>query len=331
MDANEVELATVLRDGVSSLDLSTQNGTTFLLAASWDQTVYLHNIDTNMLSTHVPNSCPVLDARFLGASLEIAHVGVDSKVTLVDLTSGLSTELGSHDAPARTLRYSDAVRSLVTGSWDKTMRIWDPRAAGRATATVQLPDKAFALDTTGYRVVVGTAGRHVHIYDVRMLGGEPEQRRESSLKHQTRCIAANPSGTGYALSSIEGRVSLEFFDLSPAAQAQKFAFKCHRVKGDDGVETAFPVNALAFHSGFGTFASGGCDGFVNVWDGANRKRVSQLRRYPTSIAALAFSQNGQHLAIASSYTHEEGEKEHPRDQIFIRRVLEAEVAPRAKA
>lgn len=27
---------------------------------------------------------------------------------------------------------------------------------------------------------------------------------------------------------------------------------------------------------YGTFASGGCDGIVNIWDGANKKRLSQV-------------------------------------------------------
>jgi cell cycle arrest protein BUB3 len=35
----------------------------------------------------------------------------------------------------------------------------------------------------------------------------------------------------------------------------------------------------------------------------------QFHRYPTSIAALDFSADGKSLAIASSYTMEEGEKE----------------------
>jgi cell cycle arrest protein BUB3 len=63
-------------------------------------------------------------------------------------------------------------------------------------------------------------------------------------------------------------------------------------------------------SRFGTFATGGCDGMVNVWDGQNKKRLFQYRKYPTSISALAFSQDGTTLAIASSYTFEEGEREY---------------------
>jgi hypothetical protein len=34
----------------------------------------------------------------------------------------------------------------------------------------------------------------------------------------------------------------------------------------------------------------------------------QYSRYPTSVAALSFSRDGRLLAVASSYTYEEGDK-----------------------
>lgn len=75
-------------------------------------------------------------------------------------------------------------------------------------------------------------------------------------------------------------------------------------------DTIYPINAVAFHPRYGTFATGGCDGFVNIWDPAKKKRLCQFHKYPTSISALAFSHDGGLLAIASSYTYEEGEKEY---------------------
>lgn len=51
--------------------------------------------------------------------------------------------------------------------------------------------------------------------------------RESSLKFQTRCVAAPPGGGSgsFALGSVEGRVAMEVIDPSPAAQEAKYAFK----------------------------------------------------------------------------------------------------------
>lgn len=60
---------------------------------------------------------------------------------------------------------------------------------------------------------------------------------------------------GYVLSSIEGRVAVEYLDPSQEFQKKKYAFKCHRLK-EDGIEHVYPVNAISFHSAHNTFATG---------------------------------------------------------------------------
>jgi hypothetical protein len=52
--------------------------------------------------------------------------------------------------------------------------------------------------------------------------------------------------TGFALSSIEGRVAIEYFDMAPETQAKKYAFKCHRAT-QNGTDLVYPVNTMAFH------------------------------------------------------------------------------------
>lgn len=49
--------------------------------------------------------------------------------------------------------------------------------------------------------------------------------RESSLKYQTRCVAAFSGSPSFALGSVEGRVAMEILDPSPQAQEAKYAFK----------------------------------------------------------------------------------------------------------
>jgi len=216
----------------------------------------------------------------------------------------------------------------VTGSWDRTIRLWDPRAAEPQLGKYNQPAKIFSMDVTHNKLVVAMAGRHVFIYDIRNMT-ETLQRRESSLKFMTRCVRAMPNGEGYASSSIEGRIAVEFFDPSSETQARKYAFKCHR-QNVDGIDTIYPVNTLAFNPIHGTFASGGADGVVSVWDGWNKKRLRQYPRYPASIASLAFSHDGRMLAVASSYTFEEGEKDHAPDSVYIRYIGENEFRPKQK-
>jgi len=84
----------------------------------------------------------------------------------------------------------------------------------------------------------------------------------------------------------------------------------------------------AFKNYFLKPLAGGSDGFVNIWDPFNKKRLCQFHRYPTSIASLAFSNDGTTLAIASSYMYEMDDTEHPEDGIFIRQVTDAETKPK---
>ncbi|PUZ40527.1 hypothetical protein GQ55_9G431100 [Panicum hallii var. hallii] len=324
------ELANPPSDGISNLRFS--NHSNNLLVSSWDKTVRLYDADTNVLKGEFVHPGAVLDCCFHDDSSGFS-AGADHTVRRLVFSSSKEDVLGRHDGPVRCMEYSYAAGQVITGSWDKTVKCWDPRGVSgperTLVGTYTQPERVYSLSLVGNRLVVATAGRHVNIYDLRNMS-QPEQKRDSSLKYQTRCVRCFPNGTGYALSSVEGRVSMEFFDLSESAQSKKYAFKCHR-KSEAGRDTVYPVNAIAFHPIYGTFATGGCDGFVNVWDGINKKRLYQYSKYASSIAALSFSKDGHLLAVASSYTYEEGEKSHEPDAIFIRTVNEVEVKPKPKA
>lgn len=124
---------------------------------------------------------------------------------------------------------------------------------------------------------------------------------------------------GFVCTSIEGRVSVDWIDPSPEAQAAKYAFKCHRTPATDqpNIETVYPVHTAAFHPNGDQFATGGGDGYVNIWDINAKKRLKQFGKYPSSISSLAYSNDGSVLAIASSYCFEEGEKEYSYHTRFI--------------
>uniref|UniRef100_A0A6U4SK10 Mitotic checkpoint protein n=1 Tax=Hemiselmis andersenii TaxID=464988 RepID=A0A6U4SK10_HEMAN len=326
MSSAQSELADPPKDGISAMSFAPEHN--LLLISSWNCEVAMHDVLTNVKKTGYTHKGAVLDCCWGVDQTKCYSGGVDRNVVHFDFEAQTERTLGQHDKPVKGVAFQKDLGCVVSGSWDKTMRTWDQRQAECASNT-SLPDKVFTLAVCQNRVVVGTANRHVLIYDVRKLG-EPEQERESSLKFQTRCIRCFPNGLGYALSSIEGRVAMEYFAPDAASQAKKYAFKCHRAQDEKGVDTVYPVNALSFHPTYGTFATGGCDGKVIMWDGENKKRLQAPWAYPSSIAALAFSPTGAILAVASSYTFEEGEKDHPPDKVFFRPMSEQEVKPRPK-
>ncbi|KAK6159213.1 hypothetical protein DH2020_006527 [Rehmannia glutinosa] len=296
------ELSNPPTDGISNLRFS--NHSDHLLVSSWDKSVRLYDASANALRGEFMHGGAVLDCCFHDDSSGFS-ASADHTVRRLVFNYNREDILGRHDAPVRCIEYSYATGQVITGSWDKTLKCWDPRGASAQerslVGTYAQPERVYSMSLVGNRLVVATAGRHVNVYDLRNMS-QPEQRRESSLKYQTRCVRCYPNGTGYALSSVEGRVAMEFFDLSEAGQSKNY----------------------------GTFATGGCDGYVNVWDGNNKKRLYQYAKYPTSVAALSFSRDGRLLAVASSYTYEEGDKPHEPDAIFVRSVNEVEVKPKPK-
>lgn len=62
---------------------------------------------------------------------------------------------------------------LISGGWDATIKLWDPRADNACVGTYKQPDKVFTMSVTSTnespKLVVGTAGRNVHIYDLRNM------------------------------------------------------------------------------------------------------------------------------------------------------------------
>jgi cell cycle arrest protein BUB3 len=230
---------------------------------------------------------------------------------------------------------------LVSASWDCTLHFHDLSSPDKEVIKITLPQKPHSLSLTNSKLVVAMSARLLYIYQLQsipLLASQangsvadlkPWQQRESSLKFMTRAVACMPNDDGYATSSIEGRVAVEWFDPSADSQARKYAFKCHRQPdpGNEGTDIVYPVNALAFHPTFGTFASGGGDGIVALWDAVAKRRIRQYQKYPTSIASLAFSSDGKYLAVGACPGFENGQEEYSgagATKVYIRELSETE-------
>jgi len=324
----QYEISAPPTDGISKVRFA--NTTNFLAASSWDKTVRLYDAVGNSLKQTWDLPAAVLDVCHSADDQVLCSGGLARQVTL-HYPNSAQKIIGTHDNAISAVEHASNTGCFVTGSWDTHVKMWDPRSATPLVDSACTTKKIFAMSVSGQHIVVGTADRKVYIYDVRNIS-TLLQDRESSLKHQTRDIQVNADNTGYLLTSVEGRVAVEYFDPSQEWQDRKFAFKCHRyVDKETQSVTVFPVNCSAFHPTFGTFVTGGCDGLVNVWDGNNKKRICQFPQFNTSIASVDFNLDGRLLAIAVSYTWEQGEKaDAPPDQICIRNIREYEVQPKKK-
>ena len=95
--------------------------------------------------------------------------------------------IGKHDQPIRNMKFLPNHNVLVTGSWDKSVRIWDTRSPN-AVANIQLTERVYAMDAKGEAIVIGTADKKLHVYNIANLGQKAGEF-DSSLKYQTRTIS----------------------------------------------------------------------------------------------------------------------------------------------
>lgn len=322
----ETQIQNAPSDIISSVKFS-PNTNQFLLVSSWDSSVRLYDVVNNTLRQKYYHDAPVLDCAFHD-SVRTVSAGLDNLVKLYDLNTHAESILGNHDAGVKCVEYSSKANGILTGSWDKTVKMWDVRDKDCVGKYEQSNGKVYSMSCIDEKLVVATSERKVLVWDLRNMG-QYLTRRESSLKFQTRAIRCFPNKEGYVMSSIEGRVAVEYFDMDPEVQKKKFAFKCHRSK-EDNKELIYPVNAISFHNVFNTFATGGSDGYVNIWDGFNKKRLCQFHLYDSSISALAFSYDGSTLAIACSYLDEAEVPPEPVPDptLYVRYVSEAETKPK---
>ncbi|KIM60024.1 hypothetical protein SCLCIDRAFT_976483 [Scleroderma citrinum Foug A] len=332
--SDQIELVSPPFDSISQVRFSPSHPD-HLLVSAWDTTVRFYDVAANEQKAKFDHRAAVLACAF-GEGARAFSGGLDNGVRELDLETEKMMYLGNHSNAVSAMSFAREQHALITGSWDLSLKFWDPRAAAgtsnanadTAISTHALPERVYHLDLVNNTLVVGMASRLFHIYDIRKMG-EPVQTRESSLKFMTRSLACMADGKGYAIGSVEGRIGVEYFDPSPEVQDQKYAFKCHRQTIDD-VDHVWPVNALAFHPVYNTFASAGSDGTVSIWDHKVKKRLRQYPKYSGPIPSVAFNCDGTRLAVGVSYTWDDGEegaKNAERPAVWVRRTGD-EVKPR---
>jgi len=319
-------------DGITRVRFSPAARETLLLASSWDSCLRLYDANSgSLLATHRQPRA-ILDCTF-NANMSCAlSAGLGRSLVAWDLQTLKEMQVGQHDNAIRCVEFHAATQQVFTGSWDRTVCAWDMRQGSRnPTTTLRLGAKAFCMDVgRQHRIVLGGSDRCIHIFDARQTQ-LPVQRHESSLKNQLRALKIGVDQRTFAAASVEARVAIEYFDPQENDES-RYAFKCHRVKRDDGSEVIYPVNAIAFNQLYGTFASGGSDGSVCVWDTQAKKRVWRLDPFNTAVSSLDFSADGSRLAIGVSYMYDEGVKEPvPPPELLVRTMEAAEVAPKARA
>ena len=144
----------------------------------------------------------------------VVGAGADKTARILDLgANGAPAQpVAAHDGPIRSVRFISTPKTnaslVVTGSWDRTVKYWDLRTP-TPIAQLTFPERVYSLDARNKLLVVATADRNLHLVDLDNLG-TVWRTRESPLKHQSRVVTCFLDGAGFALGSIEGRITFQY-------------------------------------------------------------------------------------------------------------------------
>ncbi|KAG8213032.1 WD40-repeat-containing domain protein [Butyriboletus roseoflavus] len=338
----DIEVTEPPSDSISALAFS--SAADYLAVGSWDNNVRLYEVGAGGQTqgkAMYGHQGPVLSICWNKDGNKVISGGADSAARMFDITNGQTTQVAQHDAPIKVVKWIETPQGsiLATGSWDKTIKYWDLRSAN-PVATVQLPERCYTMDVQYPLLVVGTAERHIQIYNL-TNPSTPYKTITSPLKWQTRVVSCftNSSNSGFAVGSIEGRVAIQYVSSSSTflvLDVNNFSFKCHRRDQTPNAKDqslVYAVNDISFHPVHGTFSTCGSDGTIHFWDKDARTRLKTFEPAPGPISATTFNRNGTIFAYAISYDWSKGHSGmtpgHP-NKLMLHACKEEEVKRRPK-
>ncbi|KAG4402038.1 hypothetical protein GLYMA_02G112500v4 [Glycine max] len=299
---SELELEKEFGDAISRTRFAPHSNN--LLISSWDSNLRLYDVDASLLRLQAPSQAPLLDCCFQDDAVAFAAAS-DGLIRRYDLHSGLVDTVGRHDDMAMFIGYSNETCQLVTSGFDKKLLLWDMHTKKTSLCLRSLDAEVDSMSVSGFNVTIAI-GASMHVYDLRYFD-QPVESKEAFNGTHLRCVSSIPDAEGFAVGSVDGRVSLQISYPSGSDEI-RYIFRCHP-KSKDGRHYLVSVNDIAFSPLVsGAFATGDNEGYVTIWDAGSRRRLVELPRYPNSVASLSYNHTGQLLAVASSHTYQEAKE-----------------------
>ena len=352
-------------DTISSLSVNgnASQSTSILATGSWDGIVRAYQVQmkdaqsissiNKVLELNPGGGAPVFATDITPDSSHIISAGCDQMVKLWNLQTGQATDIGRHTAPikaAKCITWGSG-QHVVSAGWDKMIHIWDARSPTPAMSQ-QLSERIYAMDCNDIAIAAVTADRKVHTFNLtqgctKIAESQAASNSKDPTKYQVKSVAMMADGKGFAYGSIEGRVTLEYFDelgFSSDKKKKGFTFKCHRSKvqmgnGAQQVQTMiYSVNALAFHP-LNALATGGSDGNIYTWDYQNKGQLSSFEEFKTTdntannaVNAIKFTPDGHFMyyTMANDWSMGQPAGQVVPPRIMVKRLKPDNVTPGAK-
>jgi WD40 repeat protein len=264
-------------------------------------------------------------ARLRLDSVQAKHRGWEWRYLRRQATGGIFTLYG-HTHWVVSVAFSPDGTRLVTGSYDKTARVWDAR-----TGTPQLElnghkssVNSVAFSPDGTHIVTGSGDRTAKVWDAR--AGTPQLELKghtdgvSSVAFSpdgTRIVTASTDQTAKVWDARTGTPQLELKGHMSKLTSVAFSPDGTRIVTGSGDQTAKvwdahtgtpqlelkghtgPVVSVAFSPDGTRIVTGGWDDTAKVWDARTGTPQLELKGHTGWVSSVAFSPDGTRIVTGS--------------------------------
>jgi WD40 repeat protein len=249
-----------------------------------------------------------------------------------DLPQGALARVGTvrlrHGSVVTSLAYSKDGKTLASGSWDTTIRFWDPAngvekrvisAARTKVVTIALSADGKTLASAGWDNVIrlwdATSG-----VESQVLGGHARWVLSVAFSPNGKLLASGSQDRTVRLWDIEGGKNVTIW-TGHTGEVRAVAFskngKILASASEDGTVRLWDVpgktelakldghkggaGSVAFAPDGKLLATGGADKIIRLWDVADKKEVRRFEGHEGYVSSIAFSPDGKLLASATGY------------------------------
>jgi eukaryotic-like serine/threonine-protein kinase len=203
----------------------------------------------------------------------------------VDLQTGASV-LRGHTNDIYPVAYSPDGHWIASGSWDKTVRLWDA-ATGESCAVLPHPNIVRVLDfspDSSWLVSGCYQDESLHIWNVATARHERRLKGPGTIP---LAIAVSPDGARIAAGAADGSATI----MEAATGAVLHSFRMAMAGTKESMDYSPDGRLLACTGEDGTQ--------IDVWDTQTHHRLARLTGHIAVVYSVAFSGDGLLLASAS--------------------------------